>query len=307
MDIFTHTFTGILLSRAFRKDREYKKLLILLVISSLLPDIDYLTRLWGVDVFLRYHRGITHGVLFLVIVPIGMAVLWRFYSGGRFMLWFYLSLLAYSIHLFLDIITQYPMRILSPFSWTAYSWDLVFIIDPYITGAVLLGIWLTFKTKKSAQQAHIVFIVICVLAIYVGVRALTKSYAEKFLEKQLHVKSYTLSPLLNDFLRWWFVAEDNREYKTGFIDLFSKSVCFQDLLDKDAFRDKLIIKTKELKIIKNFLYFAKTPYPVIYRSKNGIRVLWKELSYSFIPGEHFVAVVEFDNRGKIKKAYAKIR
>ncbi|RME67304.1 MAG: hypothetical protein D6778_03460, partial [Nitrospirae bacterium] len=187
-----------------------------------------------------------------------------------------------------------------------FNWDLVFILDPYITGAILFGIYLTFKSKKHAQRAHIVTAVLVVLAMYVGIRAILKSTTGDFFQRQMNVRKYNLYPLPNDFLRWWFVVDNPEEYRTGFVDLFTRSICFQDILDKSQ-KNPLIDRTKELKEVQNFLSFSRTPYPVVYRDDSGTRVVWKELSYSFVPGEHFVAVVEFNRAGKVKRAYAKIR
>ncbi len=306
MDLVTHAMTGVLLGRAFTKDKESRAAALLLAVVSVFPDIDYISRFWGVDVFLRYHRGLTHGVLFMVLVPGVLTLLWRLYTGGRAGFWFVLSAVAYCVHLLLDMITQYPMRLLAPFSWRPFSWDLVFILDPYITGAIVFGLYLSFKSKKPAQRAHIVTAVFCVLALYVGIRATFKSVTGNFLKTQMTATRYHLYPLPNDFLRWWFVVEDQREYRTGFVDLFTETVCLQDILDKNA-KDPLLERTGKLPEVKNFLYFARQPYPVVYRGDGPTRVVWRELSYSFLPGEHFVAVVEFNRAGSIKRAYAKIR
>ena len=76
-----------------------------LLISSVAPDIDYITRFWGVDVFLRYHRGITHGILALFLVPLIIAVIAGFRKG--FFYYYFLSFLAYGIHIFMDLTNQY--------------------------------------------------------------------------------------------------------------------------------------------------------------------------------------------------------
>ncbi len=67
MDPITHSLAGLTISHlGFRR----KAAIWVLLLSSIAPDFDYITRLWGVDVFLRYHRGITHGILALVVVPV---------------------------------------------------------------------------------------------------------------------------------------------------------------------------------------------------------------------------------------------
>lgn len=104
-------------------------------------------------------------------------------------------------------------------------------------------------------------------------------------------------PLPNDFLRWWFIAKSGNEIKVGFSDLFTQRVCVQEtyfIADKDPF----IEISKKTKVVKNFLYFARYPYAEVKRDAGKVTVIWRELAYSFLPGEHFIAKVTFDNEGK---------
>ncbi|MDP2279864.1 MAG: metal-dependent hydrolase, partial [Nitrospirota bacterium] len=110
MDPITHTLAGAALAQlGFKRKAAFWVLLI----SSIAPDLDYITRLWGVDIFLRYHRGITHGILALFLVPLIIAVIAGFRKG--FFYYYFLSFLAYGIHIFMDLTNQYGTRVLSPF------------------------------------------------------------------------------------------------------------------------------------------------------------------------------------------------
>jgi inner membrane protein len=67
MDPITHGLAGTTIANlGFKRRFAFW----VLIISSIAPDIDYITRIWGEDVFLRYHRGISHGILALFIVPL---------------------------------------------------------------------------------------------------------------------------------------------------------------------------------------------------------------------------------------------
>ncbi|NOX20873.1 MAG: hypothetical protein GXO99_06415, partial [Nitrospirae bacterium] len=89
-------------------------------------------------------------------------------------------------------------------------------------------------------------------------------------------------------------------YKTGFVDLFSKTVSIVKVARYSEARPE-IKESKELRTIKNFLYFAVAPLPEISDSNGKTIVKWCELTYSFMPGEHFVAEVEFDRFGRAVK------
>lgn len=137
MDPITHTLAG---ATIFNLGFKRRFALWVILISSIAPDFDYITRLWGIDVFLRYHRGITHGILALFIIPLLIGLIFGHKKG--FFYYTFLSFTAYALHLFLDLTNQYGTRILSPLDWEQYSLDLVFIIDPYVT---LRGSsWLSF-------------------------------------------------------------------------------------------------------------------------------------------------------------------
>jgi inner membrane protein len=118
----------------------------------------------------------------------------------------------------------------------------------------------------------------------------------------MDANTYTVCPLPNDFLRWWFITRSGNEIKVGFADLFTQSVCEQEtyiVSEKDPF----IAMSKETSVVKNFLYFARYPYVEVQRAPDRITVQWRELAYSFLPGNHFVAVVIFGSDGKVVHSY----
>lgn len=297
MDPVTHALSGMLLHRfGFKR----KAALFVLIFSAVAPDLDYVTRIWGVDVFLRYHRGITHGILALVVFPAIMAFIFRKRCG--FFYCYSLSFLAYALHLFMDLTNQYGTRIFSPFDWSQYSLDLTFIIDPYITIGLLLSVIFGGLNKKKSA---IIAICTAVLFIgYVGGRAYLQKETRKFLKTKVDANIYKVYPLPNDFLRWWFIAISADEVRAGFVDLFTKKVCIHDGY-KINFNDTAIAESKKNRVVQNFLYFARHPYAEVNRLDNKTIVTWKELSYSFLSGDRFVAKVVMDENEKVNEAYFK--
>jgi len=110
MDPLTHALSGAVIHQlGFKR----KAALFVLIFSAIAPDLDYITRFWGADIFLRYHRGITHGVLALVLFPAIIAFIFR-KKGGFFYYYYSISFIAYGTHLLMDLTNQYGTRILSP-------------------------------------------------------------------------------------------------------------------------------------------------------------------------------------------------
>jgi inner membrane protein len=298
MDPVTHGLTGIFLSNLFPGKKKLS--LLVLFFASMAPDIDYITRIGGLDVFLRYHRGITHGILALFVVSILTGIIVRWFTGKGFLYPALLAFFGYGVHLLMDLTNQYPTRILSPLDWTGYSLDLTFIISPYVTGGVLLGIVLTLR--KRSRKVLVTLTISLLLLVYFGTRFYLKGAAEEFLRTKLDEYHYHLSPLPNDFLRWWFVTRSGDGYKTGVVDLFTKRVYLHDRLIYSETEPE-IRESKQLRTVRNFLYFSRFPYPEIRKTGGETIVTWRELGYAYIPGDHFIARIRFDRLGRAVEEY----
>ncbi|OGW40941.1 MAG: hypothetical protein A2Y97_03115 [Nitrospirae bacterium RBG_13_39_12] len=297
MDPITHGLAGTTIYNLGFKQRTSFWVLLL---SSIAPDFDFITRLWGADVFLRYHRGISHGILALFVVPIIIGII--FSHKKRFFYYSFLAFIGYSVHLFMDLTNQYGTRILSPLDWYQYSLDLIFIFDPYITLGLLLSVILCKFNKKRAIT--IALVTVFLLVAYTGSRNYLHDRTKEFLKERMDANTYMVSPLPNDFLRWWFIAKSGNEMKTGFADLFTQRICMQEtylINDKDPF----IKLSEDTKVIKNYIYFARYPYAEVKMDAKNITVVWRDLAYSFLPGEHFVAEVIFGSDGKVINSYFK--
>ncbi|MBI5166973.1 MAG: metal-dependent hydrolase [candidate division NC10 bacterium] len=67
MDPITHSLTGLTLSNlGLREVAPLASTAVLL--SSILPDVDYLTNLKGREAYLKHHRGLSHSILGIAIL-----------------------------------------------------------------------------------------------------------------------------------------------------------------------------------------------------------------------------------------------
>jgi len=293
MDPITHAVSGMVIQQlGFRR----KVALFVLIFSALAPDLDYITRFWGTDVFFNYHRGITHGVLALVLFPVLMGLFFR--TKGGFFYYYALSFLAYGSHLLLDLTTQYGTIILSPLDWARYSLDLTFIIDPYISGGLLLAVILGRINKR--HSVVIAVLTLLLVSGYIGARSYLQDQAKIFLKTKVDAHIYRLYPLPNGILRWWFVTKSGDEITTGFADLFMKKVFIYEKFREDRNSPEILASQKD-STVKSFLAFAKNPHAEVKKENNSTTVIWRELSYSFLPNEGFSLKVMMDRHGKVLK------
>src|ERR1700758_4531186 len=147
MDPLTHALTSIALGRA-GLNRITRAATPMLIVSGLIADVDWVTRIGGADEFLRGHRTGTHSLIGTVVIVVAVAgVSWlvgRKYP--RFAVGFLVALAICAIgagmHLFLDILNGYGLKLLWPLSEKWYAWDLAYPVDSWILFFLLAGLLL---------------------------------------------------------------------------------------------------------------------------------------------------------------------
>jgi inner membrane protein len=151
MEPITHLLTGACMGRAgLNRTTSYATLM--LTLAAEFPDIDVLWSLKGPVATLAHHRGLTHS---FIGAPIDSAIVlalvyafhrWRNRRGKspsadpRWALLFLFGILATFSHILLDFTNNYGVRPFLPFNWHWYSWDIVWIVEPFILLALILGL-----------------------------------------------------------------------------------------------------------------------------------------------------------------------
>ncbi len=156
MDNLTHSLAGALLGQMGLK-RLTARAMPTLIIAANLPDIDAVATFLGRE-SLAIRRGITHGPLALILLPLlltGIILLWNQWrpdkSGqpvraGPLLLLAYVGTLS---HPALDWLNSYGIRLLEPFSSQWFYGDTLFIIDVWIWEALILSFWISRRREKS--------------------------------------------------------------------------------------------------------------------------------------------------------------
>jgi inner membrane protein len=99
-----------------------------------------------------HHRGFTHTLLgaplVAALVVAGVYTIHRILSrrsrkpglAPRWGLLYAYALLGVFVHVLQDFTNNYGVRPLAPFNPRWWSWDIIFIVDPYMLGALILGL-----------------------------------------------------------------------------------------------------------------------------------------------------------------------
>lgn len=159
MDNITHSMAGALLGQM-----GLKKLTGLamptLIIAANLPDIDAISILaMGEHEHLAVRRGITHGPIAMVVLPIALTalmLLWnRFRPSKQAVKPFWLLVVAFIgclSHPALDWLNSYGIRLFEPFSSRWLAADTLFIVDPFLWAFMLFGLYFSRRSDKRGGR-----------------------------------------------------------------------------------------------------------------------------------------------------------
>lgn len=130
-------------------------------VGALIPDLDILIRSASDPLLaIEYHRHFTHALAFIPLGGLIAATPWLIRQKHRAD-WKPIlgaTTLGYATHGFLDACTSYGTQLLWPFSSQRIAWDVVSIVDPVFTLALLIGVvWAAIRHTRSAAAVALLF------------------------------------------------------------------------------------------------------------------------------------------------------
>lgn len=173
MDNLCHALAGVALAESGIAPA-LRRTVIMAALAANAPDIDAFVALNGYGPgALEFRRGITHGILALVVLP--PLIAWLTWLAGRrtddLRRLLLLAALAVWSHSFLDWLNSYGIRLLAPFDWRWFYGDAVFIVDPWIwlalgTGAVVA--WRRRRRGEPLRATRAARVALTVTGIYIA-------------------------------------------------------------------------------------------------------------------------------------------
>jgi inner membrane protein len=237
VDNLCHTLVGAALGEAGLK-RHTRFGSATLMVASNLPDLDVLVFATSTPA-IAFRRGWTHGILAQLLLPIALTAVTVLIARVRpprvrragppgpaesrpdpplsvagLLL---LSYIGVVLHVFMDYLNNYGVRLLAPFDWRWFYGDAVFIVDPWLWLSLGAGVWLSVsrRTTRPARGAllfaaayTIVMLLSARAARDVVIRAWQDTRGEA--PRALMVGPRPLTPLTRDV-----IVDAGDHYETG--------------------------------------------------------------------------------------------
>lgn len=233
MDPATHAVFGALASRAVTRSTtahnhvgKYVPLAVTTVAATL-PDIDYL--LFPLDplTFLaEWHRTYSNSVVLLpfwTLLLTGIIVLlFPRLRKHTFMIGGFVAL-GIGSHILLDLLTVYGTRLFFPLSDEKFTFGTTFIIDPYISLAIFVGLIISFF--RTPQVVAIT--TIALVCVYVLFQWHLKTAQAEVWNKTGYDETIALPQPYSPFHFRIISRQDNR-YKTALVDYLGISENLQN-------------------------------------------------------------------------------
>ena len=211
MDPLTQGLLGATLAQSAAKPNETRLAATIGAVAGILADADVLIRSSADPLLtLEYHRHFSHSIFF---VPIGALVaaliLWPFLRTrlgfGRLYLF---AFLGYSLSGVLDACTSYGTHLFWPLSGDRVAWNLIAIIDPVFTLALLTAV-IVVLVKRTP---HIAWVGLAFAGLYMSLGWIQQQRAgdaiQDLAEKRGHlVERLLVKPTLGNLLLWRTIYE----------------------------------------------------------------------------------------------------
>jgi len=291
MDNITHSLTGALLAKyiearptAPEEKKMYRRTFFwLFVLSANIPDIDVLFGVFNDPLSsIKYHRGITHSLLFAPLFALLPAAAFLIFSKVKNirLLWI-VALLGIVVHSFFDLITPFGTQILSPLSETRYALDWMFIIDPFFTLILLLGL---AAGKLFPRKTRIITSMsIAIVSLYVTAAAFNQSIArikvrEAAGKQGIGWTRISALPQPLSIFSWQGLVQTEEGVWQTFFSVFDDGpIQFKEYPHT---KNDLMKNTIQDSDLQRYLTFARHPSVRSYRESDHYVVEFRDLMFS---------------------------
>jgi inner membrane protein len=296
MDLLTHILLTALFGKALNLD---VRIIAVLAVVSIAPDIDSVSVLFRMENWFTHHRNLFHSILgaFTISLIVCTVAYLGFFKSFDLRLIFLITIGSTLLHLSLDIINPWQLKLFYPFSDAKFSLDLFYYVDYLILPMLILAnSFLYFKLFPETYKILIILVCLVLIVSVLGLRIYEKSQASKYGESLP-----TTNPLV-----WYSVRDDENIIVTkvsngNAVDLqtYQKPKYVNVSLPIDSL-DEAITRSADSELVKALLSRARYPFVDVSNSSGNYTVIWNDVAIRQIGGMIKGIEVKVYNDGKIE-------
>ncbi|MDZ4794073.1 MAG: metal-dependent hydrolase [Bacteroidota bacterium] len=269
MDTLTHIVLGACIGEATAGKVLGRKAMVAGALAQSIPDIDFLAYFWlnQTDNLLA-HRGITHSVIFGLLVVAGLSAATRKIFHKRNFTWRQ-GLLLFGLnvfcHLFIDAFNAYGVGWFEPFSTARFSFHVLFVADPFFSIWPFLGMLAILVFNRKAKTKRLAWrLGLGLSLLYLSYAVYNKLSVESAMRKQLKAQqisyeSFFATPSPFNAWLWFVIIKDKKGFYTGYRSVFDTKVI---QLSYSPINDSLLREVKDREEVYNLVRFAQGYYTV---------------------------------------------
>ena len=322
MEPVTHALTSIALGRA-GLNKVTRIATPMLVVSGTIADVDWVTRLGSARTFLHGHRTATHSLFGTAVIIASVSA--AFWLIGRKYPRLAVEILpallicaaGAGVHLLLDLLDSYGVKLLWPFSQAWYGLDLTASVDAWIIFFLLCGLLLPelfrlileeigSRPKKRGRQRGAIVGLIFVL-LFVAGRAFAHQRAAALLDSREYSGQAPLEvaafPHSSNPLEWSGVVETDNALVTVEAPL-GPLAAFDPELGEIYFKPEQSLAVKNAvasATALDFLSYARFPLAHVEPEGRGYQVRLRDMRFeSEVRGRRgIIAVVHLNAQSQV--------
>ncbi len=226
MELVTHT----LVATAFGLGARHKcpnltnsQIMAICGVAGIFPDIDFGYFLINPLDFLAYwHRAETHSLLlaplWALLLTLGWSMLFKWQSNRSHIFW--LSLAGLISHIFLDLLTNFGVKLLAPVTNTQFAYPLLFVIDGYLL-ALCACCWLAMWRRPANKLSWMFVLPPLIYCSWLGLlKQQASALAAQRIEPGWRVNTLQSLPQPGSPTHWMVLVGTNNHYKVAYIALY---------------------------------------------------------------------------------------